>query len=72
MSESKRQALERNNQDQIREALGDDNRYYANRHYGRDATDEELLFYYISHGGATGHRDRMANDPPPKPHDPVG
>jgi hypothetical protein len=57
-----------NNQRQLDEALGPDNRYFACQHFGReDLTDEELVLYYILHGGAIGHRDRMEHNPPPKP-----
>lgn len=55
--------LATNNQHQIVEALGDYNRYFANRYYhnlcGRDATDGECMSYYIANGGAEGHRKRV-------------
>lgn len=55
--------LKVNNAHQVAEALGDYNRYFANRyyqeHFGRNATDDECLIYYVNHGGAEGHRQRV-------------
>lgn len=46
---------------QEKEADSKDNRYFAGLHYGREVTDPaELMLYYIEHGGATGHRLRVA------------
>lgn len=58
--------LARNNRHQVEEALGSDNRYFAWLATGRcDLTDSELMFYYIDHGGAEGHRERMRTNPRP-------
>jgi len=59
MSHPSSREIADNNQHQIDEALGEYNRYFANRHYGRVATDNECLVYYINNGGAEGHRQRM-------------
>ncbi|MFA6098083.1 MAG: hypothetical protein WCV50_04765 [Patescibacteria group bacterium] len=53
-----------NNLHQIEEALGDDNRYFANQyyqeHFSRNTeNDTEVILYYINNGGAKGHRQRM-------------
>lgn len=54
-----------NNKKQIKEALGRDNRYFAGQFYGRPMTAHTrevrnlLMIYYIEHGGATGHRERV-------------
>ncbi len=54
-----------NNLEQLVEAYGDDNRYYAGLSLGHAPTQKEALEYYLGHGGATGHRARMNNNPPP-------
>ena len=60
--------LARNNQRQVEEALGPENRYFAWLATGRcDLTDSELMLYYIANGGAEGHRERMRTNPPPAP-----
>ncbi|MDP2685036.1 MAG: hypothetical protein Q8P20_08450 [bacterium] len=48
-----------NNLHQKTEALGEYNRYFTNKYYGRDATDDECMIYYIINGGAEGHRQRV-------------
>ena len=48
-----------NNQHQIDEALGSDNRYFANQFYDRKLSKNDLVMYYITHGGAEGHRKRV-------------
>ena len=60
-----RSELAESNDIQKVEALGDDNRLFANQFYqrteGRNAqSDDELMMYYATHGGATGHAERMA------------
>ncbi len=53
--------LAENNQHQIDEALGDNNRYFASRFYKKEITDEsELVIYYITHGGAAAYRKRVS------------
>lgn len=64
MAGDKHDALVRNNQHQLEEALGADNRYFAWQHFGRAATDAECVWYYLEHGGAVGHRQRMKDSPP--------
>jgi hypothetical protein len=49
---------------QIKEALGDVNRYYFWQKYGRNGTDQELLLYYQQCGGADGFRKRNEKDRP--------
>ncbi len=45
---------------QEKEAVSKDNRYFASEFYGYPVTDpEQLMLYYIEHGGATGHRLRV-------------
>jgi hypothetical protein len=47
---------------QIKEALGDVNKYYCSIYYGYEVTDKEtLLRYYIKHGGAKGFRERQSS-----------
>lgn len=48
-----------NNMHQKSEALGEYNRYFADQFYGQKATDNECMIYYINHGGAEGHRQRV-------------
>jgi len=44
----------------MREALGEDNRwYFGEKCPGVEPTDENLMFFYIKNGGASGHRDRL-------------
>ena len=39
--------------EQVKEALGDDNRWFCSQYYGYKVTDPEILLeYYIKHGGA--------------------
>ena len=41
------------------EALGDVNRYYFHLFFGREPkNDDELIMYYIEHGGAKTFRDQ--------------
>ena len=41
--------------EQMKEALGPDNRWYCSQFYGKEITDPDiLLMYYIKHGGAKG------------------
>lgn len=53
--------IKQRNEEQIRMALGDVNRYYFNQHHGRDAeTNQELLEYFITHGAkiyADNHKE---------------
>lgn len=47
---------------QIREALSDDNKWYFGIFHKRPhSNDEELLEYFILHGGASGYAKRNAN-----------
>ena len=43
-----------NNKVQQNEALGEYNRYFANRHFGRVATDSECMLYYIKTAALKG------------------
>jgi len=64
--------LAKNNREQLEEALGPDNRWFAGLCLGHCPSDDEAVWYYISHGGAEGHRKRMEAkqhmppDQPPK------
>lgn len=45
--------------EQLKEALGEVNKYYCSQFYGYEVADPEVLLrYYILHGGAKGFRDR--------------
>ena len=51
------------NEEQLKEALGNDNRYYFYLKYGRPAeNNNELLLHYILEGGAVGFRQRNTKD----------
>lgn len=52
------------NKKQIDEALGDVNRYYFWKKYGRNGTDEELMRYYCQCGGAEGFAKRHEKEKP--------
>lgn len=43
---------------QLREALADDNRYYAGLKLGHQPSAEEAVLYYINNGGADDFRHR--------------
>ena len=46
---------------QLAEALGPVNRWYCSQFYGREITDpDELVEYYIKHGGAEAFARRKA------------
>jgi hypothetical protein len=46
---------------QLAEALGPVNRWFCSQCYGREVTDpDELLEYYIKHGGAEAFARRKA------------
>ena len=56
-----------NNLDQLREALGDDNRWFTGLCLGHCPTEDEAVWHYMTHGGREGHRLRLAakqNMPP--------
>ena len=42
--------LRERNEAQIKEALGDVNRYFFYEHYKRDGSTDELIMYYIEFG----------------------
>ena len=47
---------------QLREALGNDNRWYFCIRYKRQPiSDEELIWYYINNGGPEDYAKRNAN-----------
>ncbi len=50
--------LKISNQNQIIEALGDFNRWFASQKLGRRATDEEAVFHYGTDGGAVDYARR--------------
>ena len=52
------------NEMQIKEALGDVNRYYFWQKYNRNGSDQELLLYYSQCGGAVGFAKRNEKDKP--------
>lgn len=54
--------LKERNQMQIREALGEVNRYYFHEHYGRDGSDDELVMFYITGGGARDFAEKHEAD----------
>jgi hypothetical protein len=58
MSPSRREQVY-NNLDQLREALGDDNRWFAGLCLGHCPIQDEAVDYYWAHGGPEGHRQRM-------------
>ncbi len=43
---------------QLEEILSPANRWFAGEYYGRPATDNELVFYYVLHGGAESFAKR--------------
>lgn len=45
------------NKMQLEEALGPTNRFYFKQTLGYDGSDDELVLYYIEHGGAKHFRD---------------
>ena len=54
-------------QKEIKEALGDTNKWYASQYYGYEVTNcDKLIEYYIKHGGAQKfaelHRKEITND----------
>lgn len=45
---------------QTREALGPVNKWYASQYYGYEVTNaDQLLAYYIKHGGARHYREMV-------------
>lgn len=50
--------------DEIRDAEGDTNRYYAWKELGHEPTEEELLRYYIRHSAALHRRLGISSDEP--------
>lgn len=61
MSSLKHDVLAARLQRQNEEAHGSDNRLFFFEHYGREPVDDdELLMYYIEHGGAEGFSLRLA------------
>lgn len=53
------------NQKQIEEALGKVNRYFFWKENGREArNDDELIIYYITHGGAKHWRKEHETEKP--------
>ena len=54
---------------QIAEALGADNRWFAGETLGREPTDEEAIRHWIAHGGASDWRWRSGSTPAPRPGD---
>lgn len=48
---------------QMREMLGDLNRYYASLVLGHPPNDSEAVMHYIFNGGAVDFRRRHENDP---------
>ena len=55
-----------NNLEQLVEAYGDDNRYFTGLALGHPPNEKEAIEYYLTNGGAVGHRERLVNSPPPK------
>jgi len=50
---------------QLREALGPVNKWYCSQFYGYEVTSpDQLLAYYIKHGGACQFRQRHADETP--------
>jgi len=45
--------------EQVVEALGDANRWFASEHYGHPVTAEEAMKYYLDHGGPEGFARRI-------------
>lgn len=72
--DQKEQALRMSMEDQVKEALGNDNCYFAGEFYHRPmdpvADRELLLFYYIERGGAVGHARRVAQRQAERDRDP--
>jgi len=51
--------LKQYNLAQLKEALGDDNRWFFFKTHNRNPNnDTELILHYIENGGATGFRER--------------
>lgn len=60
--------LDRWNKEQIKEALSEKNLYYFREHNGRDPVDdEELIMYYIDHGGSEDFAKNHEGEKPEKP-----
>jgi len=50
-------------EEQKREALGPVNKWYCSQFYGYEVTEpEQLLSYYIKHGGASNFRQLHGTD----------
>jgi hypothetical protein len=48
---------------QVKEALGADNRWFCSKHYGYEVTDPDvLLAWYIKNGGAEFFRKHKCGD----------
>lgn len=46
-------------QTQVQEAMGELNRYYCSKHYGKEISDPEILLrYYIKNGGSKDFREK--------------
>ena len=55
------------NEHQIEEALGPTNRWYYGVHYktnGNNASKDELILFYIEHGGARHYREVHHDEEP--------
>jgi hypothetical protein len=50
--------LAKNNQEQIAEMLGHDNKYYAGLALGHDPSPDEAARHYVEHGGCANFRQR--------------
>ena len=46
------------NCEQIKEALSDENKWFAGERLGRTPTDEEAILHYILYGGSKKYRTR--------------